>query len=126
MNKKKALKYKKQLLEERQRILDDLDHLQSDTLNRSARDSSGNLSGYSIHIADTADEDYTRSFSLGLASGKQKILAEIEKALDKIEEGKYGKCENCGGTIPMKRLNAKPSARYCLKCAQKMEAEGLI
>lgn len=126
MKKKKMGEYKKRLLEERQRILGDLNHLQSDSLNRSARDSSGNLSGYSIHIADTADEDYTRSFSLELASGKQRLLTEIEEALDKIDEGNYGKCVNCGGIIPLKRLNAKPSAHYCLKCAQKLEEEGLI
>ena len=123
MNKKERAPFKKRLLEERQRILGDLTHLQSDTLRRSARDTSGNLSGYSIHIADTADEDYARSFTLDLAAGKQKLLSDVEDALDKIEDGSYGSCEDCGGEIPLKRLKAQPWARYCLKCAQKMEEE---
>ena len=126
MNKTELKKFKQRLMAERERILNDLNRLQDDTLKQSPRDSSGNLSGYAIHIADAADEDYTRSFNLNLASNKQQILHEIDAALDKIEDKTYGDCENCGGRITQKRLKAKPMARFCLKCVREMEKEGLL
>lgn len=46
-------------------------------------------------------------------------LQEIEAALDKIEKGKYGICEKCGKPIDLKRLEAKPEAKYCIKCEPK-------
>ena len=50
-------------------------------------------------------------------------LAEIEKALLKIKKGTYGKCEKCGKAIDMRRLEAKPSAIYCLDDEKKIEAK---
>lgn len=126
MNKKEMKKFKEDLLSERERITKDLDGLQDDTLSRSSQNPPGHVAGYSDHVADTADEDYARSFNLYLASSKQQLLQEIDEALDKIEAGTYGLCENCGGKIPLRRLRAKHSARYCLKCVQEMEEEGLL
>ncbi len=123
MEKQKIERFKERLLETRQRSVGDITQLEEETLNRSAKDFSGDLSGYSLHIADSADEDYNRSFSLDLVSNKEELLNEIDAALDRIEEGTYGQCEMCGGKIPLKRLEAKPQARYCLKCKEKLEKE---
>lgn len=49
-------------------------------------------------------------------------LKEIEKALLKIKKGTYGKCEKCGRPIEARRLEAKPSAIYCLEDEKKIEA----
>lgn len=49
-------------------------------------------------------------------------LKEIERALVKIKKGTYGICENCGDKIDMARLEAKPSAIYCLKCEKEIES----
>jgi len=46
-------------------------------------------------------------------------LKNINLALEKIEKGKYGICENCGEEIPIERLKVHPEARFCLKCKQK-------
>jgi len=43
-------------------------------------------------------------------------LKEIERALEKMEKGKYGTCEKCGGEIEEKKLKANPSTRFCSKC----------
>ena len=86
MNKKQLERYKKLLLEKRQMIVGDINQIQEATLNLSLRDASGDLSAYSTHIADTADEDYNRSFSLELASTKEGLLKEIDVALDKINQ----------------------------------------
>ena len=48
-------------------------------------------------------------------------LSEIELALGKIKKGTYGKCERCGNLIEPARLEAKPSAVYCLKCETELE-----
>ncbi len=66
--------YKKLLLEERKKIGGDLSHITDNTLNRSQRDASGDLSGYSYHMADVASDDYERDFSLGRATDEQKVL----------------------------------------------------
>ena len=126
MNKQELEKFKKRLLEDRERILADINGLENDTLDREGRYSSDNRSRYASHIADAADQDYTRSFNLNLASNERRILREIDEALDKIEAGTIGVCESCGGRIPLKRLRAKPSARHCLKCVEKMEEEGIL
>jgi len=46
-------------------------------------------------------------------------LADINRALDKIDKGTYGKCENCPGEVDIKRLEAMPEARTCLDCDKK-------
>lgn len=48
-------------------------------------------------------------------------LVEIEQALLKIKKGTYGKCEKCGNSIDVKRLEVKPHALYCLKCESEIE-----
>ena len=47
----------------------------------------------------------------------QRELAEIEEALRRIEDGRYGTCEACGGPMGMQRIRAIPEARYCLSCS---------
>lgn len=113
--------YKKLLLLARKKIAGDLEHLEKDSLNLSQRDASGDLSGYSFHIADMATDNFDREFNLDLASNEQGRLNEIDDALRKIEEGKYGVCETCSKPISQKRLAAVPYARYCIKCQAEEE-----
>ena len=44
-------------------------------------------------------------------------LAETQAALDRIEEGTYGRCESCGGAIGRQRLLALPVTRFCISCS---------
>ncbi len=126
MRKRELEQLKKALLSERERIHQDLSRLQEENLNKNSRDFAGEISGLGTHIADVADQDYNRGFILNLVSGKQKQLEEIDRALDKIEEGDYGQCENCGGPIDVKRLKARPGAIYCLECREQLEKEEAI
>ena len=121
MEKEDLLKLKTQLQTERAKIADGLNHLERDNLNRSQRDASGDLSGYSFHMADMATDNFDREFSLDLASTEQTILNRIDEALKKIEEGTYGVCENCGKPISLKRLKAGPYAKLCIKCKEDEE-----
>ena len=72
-----------------------IDHIANDALKTSQRDAAGDLSAYSLHMADMATDNYDREFSLGLADNEQKILNRINAALEKIGENKFGLCELC-------------------------------
>ena len=116
--KKELERFKKILEEARKKIASDLQHLESDSLNKSQRDASGDLSGYSFHMADMATDNFDREFTLGLASNEQQSLNKIDAALRKIDEGTYGDCEECGKAISQKRLMAMPHACLCIKCQE--------
>ena len=115
-------KYKLLLIKMRTQIGGDLSHITENTLNKSARDASGDLSGYSYHMADTASDDYERDFSLGRATEEQKSLYSIEEAMKRIEDGTYGNCLQCFKPISKKRLVAMPQTGLCIEC-QKMAEE---
>ena len=121
MEKEEIEKLKSQLQTERAKIADGISHIERDNLNRSQRDASGDLSGYSFHMADTATDNFDREFSLDIASAEQVLLNRIDEALKKIEEGIYGICENCDKKISFKRLKAVPYAKLCIKCKEDEE-----
>ena len=113
--------YKALLLKEREKVGGELSHITANTLNKSAREASGDLSGYSYHMADTASDDYERDFSLGRATEEQKAMYIIDEALKRIEEGIYGSCSQCGKLIPKTRLKAIPQAELCIDCKKMNE-----
>ena len=122
MIKKEDLEQYRKLLEAaRKKISGDLAHLEKDSLNTSQRDASGDLSGYSFHMADMATDNFDREFNLDLASGEQATLNLIDDAMRKMDEGRYGVCETCEKPIAQKRLTAVPYTRHCLKCQSEEE-----
>ena len=116
-------KYKKLLLKKKDSINDAIRRVEEDTLNRSQRDAAGDLSAYSLHMADTATDSYDREFSLGLASNAHDILYEIDEALKRIKDKTFGSCLLCEKSIPKKRLNALPHAGLCIACQAKQETQ---
>lgn len=118
LDKKELDRFKKILEVFRAKIAGALDHREEDVLNKSQRDATGDLSGYSFHMADVATDNFDREFNLGLASGEQQSLNLIDAALRKIKEGTYGFCEGCSKSISQKRLMAVPHAPLCLKCQE--------
>ena len=125
MEKQKLDYFRDKLISLRGKILDDVTGLENDALNQTPKDQSGDLSGYSIHLADVASDSYERELSLTLASKEQMLLNDIDDALSKIESGTYGRCEICPNPIGEDRLEAIPYARLCLKCKQRLEKRKL-
>ena len=121
MAKKDLKKFKALLIGIRSQVGGDLSHITDNTLNKSARDASGDLSGYSYHMADTASDDYERDFSLGRATDEQKILYSIDEAMKRVEEGTYGNCLQCNKPISKRRLAAMPQTGLCIDCQKKNE-----
>ncbi len=121
MDKQELTKFKELLDVQRAKIVSGIDHIERDMLNKSQRDASGDLSGYSFHMADQATDNFDTEFNLDIASNEQKFLNEIDDALKRIEEGIFGICQECEKQITMKRLKVIPYTRYCIKCQEGME-----
>ena len=122
MPKAELKKYKELLVKEREKVGGDLSHIAENTLNKSKRDASGDLSGYSYHMADQASDDYERDFALGRATDEQKVLYSIDEAMKRVEEGSYGSCLACGKSITKNRLKAVPFTELCIVCQTKKES----
>lgn len=121
MTKKDLKEFKKLVIRKKEEVLDTIQHISNDTLKRSPKDATGDISGYSIHLADMATDNYDREFSLGLATNEQKIIFEVDDALKRIEEGTYGVCGDCEKLITKTRLKAIPYTKLCVKCQEKHE-----
>jgi DnaK suppressor protein len=72
---------------------------------------------------DRASVESDRSFELRIRDRERKLIKKINKALERIEEGTYGICEDCGEEIGTKRLTARPVTTRCIKCKSKQERE---
>ena len=121
LNKKQSADFKKKILALKEEIIAEIKHISDDTLKKSQKEASGDISGYTYHMADVATDTYDREFSLGIASNEREILYELDDALKRIEDGTYGICEDCKTAIAKKRLVAVPYARLCVKCQSKKE-----
>lgn len=74
--------------------------------------------------ADAAFDTTGEEIASQLAELEGRELAQVERALRRLKQGTYGKCEGCSGTIPVARLNALPFSTLCIKCQREMESEG--
>ena len=114
-------KYYKLLIELREHVQDELALHTSETLKKSSKDNSGDLSGYGNHQADAGTDNFDRDFALGLLSNEQDALNEIEEAIIRIQNGTYGVCEETGKPINKERLMAVPFAKYSLEGQKQFE-----
>ena len=104
----------KRLLDERERILREIEELDAD-LSKSLEDSSGE-SPYDQHMAETAAVTLEREIDLTLQHNARAALAQIDRALRKLEDGTYGRCDKCGKMIGEGRLSIAPFATLCVDC----------
>ena len=121
MNKKEARVFEGLLVKKKAELLKGIAHITKDTLKTSQRDAAGDLSAYSLHMADVASDNYEREFSLSLADAEQKLLARINGALEKLEDNAFGVCELCEKKISKARLKIVPYAELCVPCQEKQE-----
>jgi len=76
-------------------------------------------------LADKAASAYSKELNFSLSDGERNSLKLVEEALDRVREGTYGACTNCGNTIGEKRLQAIPWTAYCIDCQELVE-KGLL
>ncbi len=107
---------RKLLEEKRDKLLKELDYLEGSSMKATMTESSGDLTSYSYHMADQGTDAMEREKAFLFASREGRFLYHLNKALERIEQGKYGYCEECGKPIPVERLKAVPHARLCIEC----------
>lgn len=73
------------------------------------------------HLAETATATLGREIDYTLGDNAEQVLAEIDDALQRIDDGTYGTCVNCGQEIPRERLEANPWASLCIDCKRRAE-----
>jgi RNA polymerase-binding protein DksA len=121
--KKELNAYREKLLDLKDDIMKQIQEISDESLRKSQQEASGDISAYSLHLADRASDSYERDFNLGLVSSERRIVMEIDEALKRIDENQYGFCQMCKKPIAKRRLDAIPYARYGTKCQQKIETE---
>ncbi len=93
---------------------------QLEALQRSVREEGV---GYSNHMADVGSEVFEQARDVSLSKTLRHSLEDVEAALHKFDDGTYGICESCGTIIELARLEALPSARYCMQCQSRHEGK---
>lgn len=113
LDKKTLEKFKRILLKEREQIIGEVKQID---------ESSKEIGQDGIQdIGDEATTIYNKQLLLSLNENERIRLQEVDEALDRIENGTYGICEECGGPISLKRLEVRPVAKYCVPCLTKLE-----
>lgn len=82
-------------------------------LDESQQDSTGELSSHDQHPADSGTTTFQRTRDLSIEDHLKNEIEEVEAALERIDQGAYGRCEVCDREIDPKRLRARPHARFC-------------
>ena len=123
MKKAEMKVYRDRLLALRSRLRGDVNQMADAALKKNRNQANGDLSSMPIHMADIGSDNFEQEFTLSLMQNEEGTLDLIETALERIEDGVYGQCEECGVKIPKTRLNAIPYASMCIKCASRMEQD---
>jgi YteA family regulatory protein len=117
----KFIRHRKQLDKMKKELLDQMDVTEGLQEHQGLRDATQELSVIDNHPADIASENYERAKDISLHEKNLLILRKVDKALERMDLGLYGVCENCGKTIPADRLDAIPYAEFCIHCKRKTE-----
>ncbi len=117
LNRTEQKKYKEVLLRMRESLSGDAKALEVEALKESEQDFSVD------HMADHGSDNFEQEFNLNLIENVEDRLREINEALERIQEGVFGTCEECQKSIPKMRLRAIPYAKYCIECQRKNETE---
>jgi DnaK suppressor protein len=113
---------REQLLAERERLQHDIYELTEGELSVQPMDPFSDAGGLKSEQADDADSVFEAERNRAVANNAQILLAQVQAALDRLDNGTYGKCVICGKDINPKRLEALPWATLCLEDQARNEA----
>lgn len=117
----KFKRYYKLLIDLRKHLTAGIELHSEETLKRSSKEDSGDLSSYGQHMADAGTDTFDRDFALSLVSSEQEALTEIDAAIKRIFDGTYGVCEITQKPISKERLLAVPFTRYSAEAQKDLE-----
>ena len=112
--------FREQLTKLRDRLNGNNSSLTEEALGK-AGNTGGSVSNMPIHMADLGSDNFEQENTLNLLANEQQHLEEIRDALERIRQGTFGRCEDCGVEILKARLKEIPHARFCVACARKQE-----
>lgn len=121
MKKEKQEAYRELLTELDQRLRQRLAIAEQEVLHPGGGSASGGESNAPTHQGDLGSDQIDQDLTLGMLENVSETLEEVDAALLRIQEGTYGKCENCEKRISESRLNVLPYARYCVDCASQIQ-----
>jgi RNA polymerase-binding transcription factor DksA len=106
------------LLKLRDRLDVDSAQVRAEAAHSSEGESVGSLSNMPTYLGDTGSQEAAEAVTVGMAENEAALLREVEDALARIHEHRFGVCESCRKPIPKSRLTALPYARRCVSCAK--------
>jgi len=121
MRKSEMKKYKKLLIKKKKAQLEEMGTLMKTRVGETIKESTGDLSSYSYHMADQGTDAMEREMAFMFASKSGRLIYHIDEALRRIDEGEYGKCFTCEKPIGKARLEVVPYARFCIECKSSEE-----
>ncbi len=121
MRKTELKRFEKRLLAKKKALLKEMGILMESHIATTIKDSTGDLSSYSYHMADQGTDAMERELAFMFASKSGRLIYHIEEALRRVKDGTYGKCFSCGKQINKARLDAVPHARLCIECKSSEE-----
>jgi DnaK suppressor protein len=113
LKKKELKRFRELLLEKREEILKSAKRTLSEDMTLDPDDLPDEM--------DLASSEYLQSFTFRLRGREKTFLKKIDHALQKIEEGTFGICEECEEPISIKRLEARPETTLCIRCKEDQE-----
>jgi DnaK suppressor protein len=114
-------RFRTALLDERERIEGAIDYLHRETPGSLEDETEEMLGGSDNHLGDAAAGTLDREIDYTLEGHSEQVLAQIDAALGRIDDGSFGRCTNCAEPIAEERLEARPWASLCIKCQREAE-----
>lgn len=108
--------YRRQLQALAARLTGEVGDLKDEAFRATGGEASGGFSDFPVHPADLANRACEEDVAVNLVRQEEGLLAEVEAALERLEQGTFGTCPKCGTTIGCERLQAVPYARCCVLC----------
>ncbi len=122
MTKNEMETFRHQLLKLERHLRGDVDTLTDEAFHETDGKAMDNLSNVPVEDrAEIASDDFCEETTIGLFENASARLGEIDAALERIDKGIFGSCEECGQEISRKRLQTVPFARRCIECARKAQ-----
>jgi DnaK suppressor protein len=109
--------HRERLLALRARLQGDMTQMADAALNKDL----SRATSMPTDMAELGSDNFDQQLTLSLLGNERNALEQIQAAIERIEDGSYGKCEECGVKIPEARLEAVPYAALCVQCASQQE-----
>jgi len=123
MRTRECERFQKLLLKRKRELLKEMGIVMEGTFSSTLKDSTGELSSHTYHMADQGTDAMEREMAFMHASKSGRLVYHIDEALRRIDDGSYGKCLTCGKSISKERLLAVPHARFCIDCKSAEEVK---